>query len=93
MTHQNKAREALEWFNSHYCKSECSHYETIRRALTILERLEGVDRVALREAVERHNRFCNDENTTASDIYLDGQMGADNELFRQAARIIADMGE
>lgn len=24
---------ASEWFNSHYCQSECAHYNTICRAL------------------------------------------------------------
>lgn len=38
---------ASEWFNSHYCQSECAHYNTICRALafTLAANGEPSDRV------------------------------------------------
>lgn len=48
MTTEEKKRAALEWFNSHFCKSECAHYETIR----ILLQPSPVD-AEVREAVQK----------------------------------------
>lgn len=93
MTHQNKAREALEAL---YYIEECTkymssihphHFGIVRSALTILERLEGADRVALREAIE--DLKSNVSKCGSISDYSDNSL---DEVLK-AARIIADMGE
>ncbi len=67
MTNKNKAREALDKWKTKTSFDKlrqmglnADDYLTIRRALTILERLEGVDRVALREDIEAVHLWIND---------------------------------
>lgn len=90
MTHQNKAREALDKWKARMSFDKlrqmglnADDYLTIRHALTLLERMESVDRVALREAT----RVCDKLFPQVFD------KGSQAFVVLKAARIIADMGE
>lgn len=99
MTNQNKAREALELLSkiqgllilSNSVRTGQSIGDThdvdelFSPIRSILERLEGVDRVALREDIEAVHLWINDLTT---DFPYDCV-----ESINEAARIVADIGE
>ncbi len=96
MTHQNKAREALALAICNEWETLVEQYpKTIRHALTLLERLEGVDRVALREALKAEELYQESkcENATSLWEFHAKHKKYPHKVVTEAARIVADMGE